>query len=111
MNGLASLSGLRPRADRRIVIGRDPKIVDAPAGFYLLLRKGSNCVIRMNCEGIAAYINVRRSRILPNRKVEICHHTLVDWHTKDSLFGPLQDEWTHRNVPESARLSQDSGIH
>ena len=55
----ASMSGLCPCADRGIVIGRVAKTVDTPAGFYPFFRKRINCVIGMNCEGMAADIDVK----------------------------------------------------
>jgi hypothetical protein len=33
---------------------------------------------------------------VPVGKAEINIKTLVDWHTEDSLFRPLQDERTYR---------------
>src|SRR5277367_6980973 len=96
MNGLPRLCRLRPSGDRRSIVWRIPEVVDAPARLSPLCGIRCNRIVRMNVEGVATKVDIRGWRILPDGNAEIRRKPLIDWHSEDSMLGPLENERTYR---------------
>src|ERR1700721_1154440 len=82
----------------------------APTRLSSLRRMHRDRIVRMNPEGIASQVHPWLSRIVPNRKIEVCVDTLIDEHTQKVTLGPLEDKRPNCQVSEPALPSLRVGI-